>query len=100
MSVMVLTRVRVDPDAIDELAELFRSTNRALVADQPDWLGAWFTADRERGEITNIAHWRRAESYQRLRGSEAFRATMSRFAERFTAPPEVTIHEVLVEMAP
>jgi quinol monooxygenase YgiN len=94
----VITRVGVDPDAIDELAQLFEATNRDLVGEYDDWLGAWFTANRERNEITVIARWRDARSYARLRSSAEFQATMAKFAQRFTTRPDVSVNEVLVEM--
>ena len=94
----VTTTVPVDPASIDELAELFDTTNRELVAGHDDWLGAWFTANRELAQVTVIAQWRDPAAYERLRDSPEFRATMARFAERFTGPPTVTINEVLVEM--
>jgi len=52
VSFAVLTTVEVDPESIDRLAALFDETNRDLVARRHDRLGAWFTADRERGEVT------------------------------------------------
>ncbi len=94
----VLTRVKVEEGSIDDLAQLFDETNRALVAGHDDWLGAWFTADRDASEVTVIARWRDASSYTRLRESADFQATMARFASRFTAPPQVSINEILVEM--
>jgi len=95
---VVVTTVSVRPESIDELARLFDDTNRALVAGHDDWLGADFTANRAAGTVTVIARWRRPESYERLSGSDEFRATMARFAPHFLAPPEVSINEVLVEM--
>ena len=62
----VVTTVEVEPGSIDELAELFDSTNRDLVAGHDDWLAAWFTADRTNNTVTVIAHWREAASYQEL----------------------------------
>jgi quinol monooxygenase YgiN len=100
MTVVVLTTFPVREGSVDEVARRFRETNRPLVADQPDWLGAWFTGDRERSEITNIALWKDAASYERLRRSEAFQATMRQFADLFTGPPVVIINELLVEMRP
>lgn len=94
----VITTVTVQEGAIDELAQLFDETNRELVAGHDDWLGAWFTADRTTSTVTVIARWREADSYHRLRESPEFGATMSRFAERFAGPPQVSINEVLVEM--
>jgi quinol monooxygenase YgiN len=94
----VITRVAVQPDSIDELAALFDETNRALVADHPDWKGAWFTANRETNEVTVIARWSDAASYERLRSSEDFGRIMAQFAQRFVGPPEVTVNELLVEM--
>lgn len=98
MTFAVMTRVKVRPGSIDGLAELFDATNRDLVAGHDDWLGAWFTANRAESEVTVIARWRDAHSYELLRTSPEFRATMARFAEDFTGPPAVTINEILVEM--
>lgn len=100
MSVVVLTTIPVKQGAIDEVARLFEDTNRSLVQEESDWLGAWFTASRERSEITNIAHWNSAAAYERLRNSEQFKATMAKFADLFTGPPSISINEVLVEMRP
>lgn len=94
----VLTKVKVHPGSIDGLAALFDETNRDLVAGHDDWLGAWFTANRENNEVTVIARWRDAESYRTLRNSEGFQATMAQFAEQFAGPPSVSVNEVLVEM--
>jgi quinol monooxygenase YgiN len=100
MTVVVLTTIPVKDGRIDEVARRFEETNRPLVADEPDWLGAWFTGNRERSEITNIALWRSSESYERLRSSEAFQDTMRRFADVLAGPPVVTVNELLVEMKP
>ena len=94
----VITRVQVEPGSIDELATLFDETNRALVAGYEHWKGAWFTANRESSEITVIARWSDPASYGRLRESDDFQQLMSRFASRFTGPPQVSINELLVEM--
>lgn len=94
----VLTRVEVEPGSIAELAELFDTTNRALVAGHAEWLGAWFTANHETNEVTVIARWSDAAAYHRLRSSDAFRSTMAEFAERFVGPPSVSVNEILVEM--
>lgn len=94
----VLTTVQVEPGSITELAALFDSTNRALVADHDDWLGAWFTADEARNEVTVIARWSNAKSYGLLRDSEQFQKTMSQFANKFVGPPSTSIKEILVEM--
>lgn len=100
MTVVVLTTIPVKQGAIDEVARLFEETNRPLVESEPDWMGAWFTASRERDEITNIAHWNSAAAYERLRNSDQFEATMAKFAHLFTGPPSISINEVLVEMRP
>lgn len=94
----VVTTIKVKPESIDKLAALFDETNRDLVAPHDDWLSAWFTADRERSEITVIARWNDPSSYQVLRESPEFQATMARFAEDFLEPPRVSINEILVEM--
>lgn len=98
MTFAVMTRVKVRQGSIDGLAALFDETNRALVAGHDDWLGAWFTADRVRHEVTVIARWRNAQSYEELRDSADFQSVMAGFAEAFVGPPSVSINEILVEM--
>lgn len=98
MAFAVVTRVKVRPGSIDGLAALFDLTNRELVAGHDDWLGAWFTANRADNEVTVIARWRVAGSYDELRNSTEFQSTMARFAEDFAGPPTVSINEILVEM--
>lgn len=95
---LVITRVQVEPGSIDELAALFDETNRDLVASHSDWLGAWFTANRDTNQVTVIARWSDPTSYGRLRESDDFQQIMSRFASRFVGPPEVSVNELLVEM--
>jgi len=95
---LVTTTVLVHPDSIDDLAALFDETNRDLVAEHDDWLGATFTANRDTGEIRVIARWRNPDSYEALRTSDAYAAAMAQFAPSFTGPPEIAITEVLVEM--
>lgn len=94
----VLTTVKVEDGSIPELAALFDATNRELVATHQDWRGAWFTADHELSEITVIAWWSDANSYERLRSSKEFQQIMSRFATKFVGPPSVSVKEILVEM--
>jgi heme-degrading monooxygenase HmoA len=94
----VMTTVQVEPGSIPELAALFEATNPALVETHKDWLGAWFTADQVRSEVTVIARWASAESYNRLRDSEQFQRTMSQFATKFVGQPSTSINEILVEM--
>ena len=98
MAFAVVTRVKVRPGSIDGLAALFDETNRELVAGHDDWLGAWFTANRAEDEVTVIARWQDAASYEGLRNSAEFQLVMARFAAEFTEPPEVSINEILVEM--
>lgn len=98
MSYVVITTVPMKPGTIDEAAQLFAETNPDLVADEADWHGAQFTADREAGVITVIARWSDADSYQRLRSSERFQAAMAKFGPLFAGPPDVRVHEVLFEM--
>ena len=94
----VITTVGVERGSISELAALFDATNRELVAAEQDWLGAWFTANHERSEVTIIARWADAQSYERLRASDEFQTAIGRFAAKFTGPPSVSINDILVEM--
>lgn len=100
MSVLVFTTVRVAEGDIDEVAALFDATNGDLVAGHDEWLGAWFTARRDQGVIVNVAHWSTEAGYRALQTSDEFAATMARFGPFMQGPPEVVVHEVLVEMHP
>ena len=95
---VAITTVPVAAGSIDSLAELFDATNRELVAGHEEWLGAWFTADREASEVTVIARWASAAAYERLRDSDEYRAALAPFAESFTGPPVISVKEILVEM--
>ena len=98
MDHVVITKVQVEPGSVDELAELFDRSNRELVSGHDDWLGAWFTADREASEVTVIARWKDPASYQRLRETDEFAAVMAQFAQRFVGAPVVSVNQLLVEM--
>ncbi len=97
---VVMTRVKLKPGTDKICAELFEETNRALVQDEPDWLGARMIYDQESEIVTVLATWENAESYKRLSASPEFQKTMKRFGELFASPPEVSINNVLVEMKP
>jgi hypothetical protein len=75
--VSVLTRVEVEAGSIDELAQLFEVTDRALVAGHDDWLGAWFTANRDTNEVTVIARRRDVASFEQPRASDSYQGTMA-----------------------
>ena len=94
----VITTVPVQEGSIAELAALFDKTNRALVAEHDDWLGAWFTANHDRSEVTVIARWSDSEGYEKLRASDDFQAIMGQFSAKFAGPPTVSINEILVQM--
>lgn len=96
----VMTRVALQPDCQDACAALFRDTNPALVANEPDWLGARMMFDPEANAVTVLATWRTAEAYQRFASSVGFRETMQKFAVFFAGPPEVSVHALLVDMTP
>lgn len=98
MTCLVITRVKVRSGSLDALAARFDATNRDLVAGHDDWLGAWFTVDREADEVTVVAKWANPDSYQALRDSEAFQAVMAGFATDFLGPPTVAVTEIVVEM--
>lgn len=95
---VVMTRVQLKPGRIDEVRELFEETNPALVKDQPDWVEAKFTANREEDQVTVLAFWRDADSYREFSASEKFRRVMSEFGPHFAGRPEVTVNEILFEM--
>jgi len=83
---------------IEDCLALFRNTNPDLVADQKDWIGAEFLADREADTVIVVARWQQAESYRRYAESDKFRKAMKEFGQFFEAPPEVRIAERLWRM--
>ncbi len=95
---VVITKVQLKPGKVDDVRELFEKTNPALVEGQKDWIKALFTANRNANQVTVLAFWRRAESYQTFSANLKFQQVMSQFAPYFTGPPEITINEILFEM--
>lgn len=97
---VVITRVKLKPDSAKLCAKIFEETNPELVADEADWLGARMMIDPETNIVTVTANWRNASSYERLSSSEGFQQTMAQFRTLFDGPPEISINNLLVEMAP
>jgi len=97
---IVMTRVRLKPGTEAECAEIFRRTNPALVRGQPDWLGAQMLFDPATETVTVLATWADKDAYKAFSATSEFQAKMGLFAPHFAGPPEVTINQLLVEMAP
>lgn len=94
----VITHARLKPGRIDDVREIFRRTNQALVADQEDWVGAIFTANRRDDEVTVVARWKSADSYRAFAAGQAYRQAMAEFERYFAHPPTVDVNEILVEI--
>lgn len=97
---MVITKVKLKSGSAESCAELFNKTNPDLVRNEPDWLGARMVIDRETDTMTVLALWRNTSAYEAMANRPAFQNTMKQFSEYFTAPPEITLTDVLVEMTP
>ena len=97
---VVMTRVKLRTGTSEKCAELFRQSNPELVSDEPDWQGAQMIFDREANVVTVLATWRDAESYEKMSDSAKFKTAMSKFGQFFASTPEVSVNEVMVDMAP
>lgn len=97
---MVMTKVRLKPGSTGACIMLFHATNPDLVRNEPDWLGARMVVDRENDTATVMATWRNIASYKAFSKSEPFLAAMGRFGPLFASPPEVTMHDLVVDMTP
>ena len=95
---VVITLAPVKPGHLPDVANLFAETNPPLVADQPAWLGASFTADAEAHTATVLAYWTDADAYRAFSKSAAFAQTMRQFAPHLSGPPVVSLSHVLVGM--
>ncbi|MGI9354417.1 MAG: putative quinol monooxygenase [Rhizobiaceae bacterium] len=85
---LVITKVKLKQDSVEDCVRLFKETNPTPVQSEPDWLGAKMVVDRESDVVTVMAVWRNAASYEALAKSEHFKTTMSGFAQLFASPPE------------
>ena len=56
--------------------------------------------DEATNTMTVLAHWKNADAYEALRAKEKFQSAMKEFGPFFAGPPEISVHEVLVDMAP
>ncbi len=97
---IVMTKVQLKPETAEDCARMFEETNPPLVKSEQDWLGAQMLVNREENQITVLATWRDLASYRHFSASDEFRNTMQGFAPYFQAPPEISTHELLVEMKP
>ena len=95
---VVITRAQLKPGKIEDVRDLFERTNPALVKGQTDWVKAKFTADRTADQVTVLAFWRNADSYQKFRATDDFQQVMAQFGPFFASPPEISINEILFEM--
>lgn len=95
---VVMTKVKLRDGTHAQCAELFRDTNPALVKSEPDWLSAKMLFDQGTNTVTVLANWKSISSYQAFSSSSEFRSTMQQFGVFFAGKPEITTHEVLVEM--
>jgi len=96
---VVMTRVKLKPGTYENCADLFQKTNPELVNSETDWLGARMIFNHDTDVLTVLATWRDTDSYQRLRTSTKFQSTMQEFGRHFASPPEISMNEVLVDMA-
>ena len=94
----VITQVRLKPGRIDDVREIFRRKNPLLVADEEDWLGVIFTANRKDDTVTMVAKWKNPDSYRSYAATEEYKTAMEEFARFFRESPRVEINEILVEM--
>ena len=95
---VVMTKVKLKPDSIDRVLDLFKETNPDLVEGQDDWLEAKFTANYDKDEVTVLAFWQDDQSYREFSTNEKFQQVMSKFSPYFQSQPEITINRVLFDM--
>jgi len=95
---IVETTVKLQEGKTNEVLELFRSTNPALVRDESDWIKASFASVEENDIVIVRAEWKSKESYLKFSNSEKFRETMGQFRQYFSGRPEVSIAKILFEM--
>jgi hypothetical protein len=94
----VVTRVKVQPEKLEECAALFRATNASLIDLEHDWVNALFMADRVNSIATVIALWRSVASYESFIRGNRYGEAMNQVARYFDGEPEVAVNEVLVDM--
>ncbi len=94
----VITHARLKPGRIDDVREIFRRSNPLLVADEEDWVGVIFTANRKADTVTVVAKWKNPESYREYAATETYQTAMEEFARYFREPPTIEVNEILVDM--
>ena len=94
----VITQVRLKPGRIDDVREIFRRSNPLLVADEEDWVGVIFTANRKDDTVTMVAKWKNPDSYRKYAATEEYKTAMEEFARYFREAPKIEVNEILVDM--
>lgn len=95
---IVETTVNLHEGKINEVLELFKSTNPQLVRDESDWIKASFSSVEEKDVVIVRAEWKSKASYLRFSNSKKFKAMMRQFGKYFIDKPKVTISKILFEM--
>ena len=97
---VVMTRVKLREGMADRCADLFRQTNPDLVKNEKNWLGAKMLFDHDSSTVTVLASWNDIASYNAMSARPEFQNTMKSFGELFAGKPEISTHELLVDMVP
>ncbi|ESR26549.1 putative quinol monooxygenase [Lutibaculum baratangense] len=93
----VVTRVKVMPGTMDELAATFRAMHPSTVEHETEWRSARLLADRDRDLVTIVEIWHSADAYRRYASTPSFLHAMSKLERCFDGAPEVSITEVLAD---
>lgn len=95
---IVETTVTLKKGKINEVLDLFKSTNPQLITDEPDWIRASFSSIEEENIVIVRAEWKSQDSYLKFSESKKFKSTMKKFGKYFVGKPKITISKILFEM--
>jgi len=95
---IVTTTVEIQAGKIDNVLQLFKETNPALVQEQDDWVKAVFSKSDESNSVMVQAYWKNKASYIKFKESEKYKSVMKDFGQYFAEKPNVKFNEILFEM--
>lgn len=96
----VVTTTTVQPGSLDDIKAGFEEAVPKIAGGFSAWRGAKLTADRESNQIVMIGSWADPEQMGTFLAQPEYREAIGRFAQFFTAPPNIVVTELVTEVLP
>ena len=92
-----ITKIKVKIDKIDEASKLFEESVIPMFKSQKGYQGAYYLADRDKGECICISHWDSEEDAIANEESLIYQEQLIKFMYLMTANPVREGYEIVIK---